>query len=47
MEELYDIIEKTNYDVIGGHIGTRTSVKFNTNNYFDITRNVDGFCYDR
>ena len=49
MDHLYDIIEKTGYDVIGGLVGTdkqRVS-KFNSKNYFDIQRNVDGFCYER
>ena len=48
LEQLYDIIEKTGYDVIGGLVGKDVHVsKFNSKNYFDIQRNVDGFCYER
>ena len=46
LEEMFDIIEETGYDVVGGQVGDdRPKLDYKT--YFDIERNRNGFCYNR
>lgn len=49
LEDLFDIIEATGFDIISGQVNDMNmeNSKWQDKSYFDIKRNKNGFCYNR